>query len=349
MQNPILSNQRSFYSYLAIWTVVFICHALMLWLTEQMIFATALVDALVSNLLYAAVGLGLWFPAFFGKSDNEKFINSIINHLAALAVTIGLWLGITYFLLISVFNGNEAYIAFLQKSLPWRAGIGVLYFEVIILVYYAIIFYQNYKEKLVKESELKALVKESELNSLKSQINPHFLFNSLNSISSLTMIQPAKAQEMIIKLSDFLRYSISNKEEKLTPLSEEISNINRYLDIEKIRFGKRLSIVQQVEPACLQLKLPGMILQPLVENAVKYGVYENTEESVVKIVCSCNASALSISISNAFDPDFVYKKGEGIGLRNIRSRLHIMYGRDDLLFIRKDHRTFEVKVLFPQQ
>jgi len=349
MQNPILSNQRSFYSYLAIWTVVLICHALMLWLTEQMIFTTALVDALVSNLLYAAIGLGLWFPAFFGKSENEKFISSIINHLASLLVTIGLWLGLTYFLLMSVFNGNDAYIAFLQKSMPWRAGIGVLYFEVIILVYFLFIFYQNYKEKLVKESELKALVKESELNSLKSQINPHFLFNSLNSISSLTMIQPAKAQEMIIKLSDFLRYSISNKEEKLTPLSEEISNINRYLDIEKIRFGKRLSIKQHVEPACLQLKLPGMILQPLVENAVKYGVYENTEESVVTIACSCNASALSISISNEYDPDFIYKKGAGIGLRNIRSRLHIMYGRDDLLFIRKDHRTFEVKVLFPQQ
>jgi len=349
MQNPILNNQRSFYSYLAIWTVVIICHALMLWLTEQLVFATALVDAFVSNLLFAAIGLGLWFPAFFGKTDNEKFISSIFNHLAALLVTISLWLGISYFLLMSVFNNNAAYITFLQKSMPWRAGIGVLIFEVIILVYYLFIFYQNYKDKLVKESELKALVKESELNSLKSQINPHFLFNSLNSISSLTMIQPGKAQEMIIKLSDFLRYSISNKDEKLTPLSEEISNINRYLDIEKIRFGKRLSIQQQVEPSCLQLKLPGMILQPLVENAVKYGVYETLEESVLQITCTCNVSALSISISNEYDPDYSYKKGEGIGLRNIRSRLHIMYGRDDLLFIRKDLRTFEVKVMFPQQ
>jgi len=201
----------------------------------------------------------------------------------------------------------------------------------------------------VKEAQLMALVKESELNSLKSQINPHFLFNSLNSISSLTMIHPEQAQEMIIKLSDFLRYSLSNKEEKLTSLQNEIGNINRYLDIEKIRFGKRLTIAMKGYELCSELRLPGLILQPLVENAVKYGVYESTEESVIEITCQCNSSALIVSIRNAFDPDFLYKKGEGIGLKNIRSRISILYNRDDLIHIRKDHDHYEVKIIFPQQ
>jgi LytS/YehU family sensor histidine kinase len=210
------------------------------------------------------------------------------------------------------------------------------------------IYYRNNKENQLKEVELKALVKESELNSLKSQINPHFLFNSLNSISSLTMIEPAKAQEMIIKLSEFLRYTTSHKEERLTSLDEEIGNINRYLDIEKIRFGKRLLVKQTIDDSCRNLKLPGLILQPLLENALKYGVYESTEESIIEMICTCNSSSLSIVIRNQWDPEFQSGKGEGIGLKNIRSRLRILYNRDDLFIIRKDHHIFEVNIVFPQ-
>jgi len=162
------------------------------------------------------------------------------------------------------------------------------------------------------------------------------------------MIQPEKAQEMIIKLSDFLRYSLSNKDEKLTALREEINNINRYLDIEKIRFGKRLVVVMKANEACYDLKLPGLILQPLVENAIKFGVYESTEESVIEITSNRNPDALSITIRNAFDPEFPYKKGEGIGLKNIRSRLGILYNRDDLLTIRKGPDQYEVNIMFPQ-
>lgn len=349
MQNPILNSRITFYYYVGIWIIVICIHILLLLFSGQIAFIPAITDSIIANLLYSAIGLGLWFPIFFGKSDDEKLISSIVNNVVGCILAVGFWLGLTYFLLVSAFNTNQAYLDFMRKSIPWRAGIGVLYYEVIILVYYLIIFYRNNKENLVKEAELKALVKESELNSLKSQINPHFLFNSLNSISSLTMIEPGKAQEMIIKLSEFLRYTISNKEEKLTTLDREIGNINRYLDIEKIRFGKRLNVKQELHEACINLKLPGLILQPLLENAVKYGVYESTEESVIEMICSCNSTALSIVIRNAWDPDYQSNKGEGIGLKNIRSRLRILYNRDDLLNIRKDHKTYEVNIIFPQQ
>ena len=228
---------------------------------------------------------------FFSRDPTiGKFSVQLVNHLSACVVTVAIWIAITYFFLYSLFDGQTVYLDFLRKSLPWRAGIGILFYGVIILVYYLMIFNRNIREKLVQEAELKSLVKETELNSLKSQINPHFLFNSLNSISSLTMFQPEKAQEMIIKLSEFLRYSISIKAEKLTSLQDEISNINRYLDIEKIRFGKRLAFdLQGIEP-CRELKVPGMILQPLVENAVKYGVHESIDESKIEINCSCNSN-----------------------------------------------------------
>jgi two-component system, LytTR family, sensor kinase len=348
MQNPLFNNRKSFAAYAGIWFMVICFHILLLTVSERVSVGFALADGIISNLIFGAIGLGLWFPIFFSRSENEKILSSFINHLFACLITVGVWILLTYFLLTSLFGSAQANLEFLRKSLPWRAGIGILYYGVIILVYYLIIFYRSFREKLVKESQLMTLVKESELNSLKSQINPHFLFNSLNSISSLTMIQPAKAQEMIIKLSDFLRYSLSNKEEKLTSLRDEISNINRYLDIEKIRFGKRLALSMKVDESCFDLKLPGLILQPLVENAVKYGVYESTEESVIEITYNCNSSALEVTIRNTYDPEYSYKKGEGIGLKNIRSRLHILYNRDDLLQITKEPDHYEARIIFPQ-
>lgn len=348
MQNPILASRKTFFSYLGIWIIVIFLHAILLSITEPITIISAIADGIITNLLYGAIGLGLWFPIFFGKSDNEKFAGMVVNNVVGGIVAVSIWLGLSYFLLVSVFHSDRTYLDFLRESIPWRAGIGLIYYEVLILVYFLIIFYKNNKENLLKEVELKALVKESELNSLKSQINPHFLFNSLNSISSLTMIEPSKAQEMIIKLSEFLRYTISNKDEKLTSLEQEISNIYRYLDIEKIRFGKRLNVKSEINDTCRSFKLPGLILQPLLENAIKYGVHDSTEESIVEIICKCNNSALSIVIRNDWDPDFHSYKGEGIGLKNIRSRMRIIYNRDDLLFISKNHSTYEVKIIFPQ-
>lgn len=323
-------------------------HVFLLYYSGHLSVSEAIADSFVSNVLFAAIGLGLWFPIFFGKSDEEKLLNTIINNIFGAVVAISFWIGISYFILTSLLNSATDYIGFLKSSIPWRAGIGLLYYEVIILVYYLMIYYRNNKENQLKEAELKALVTESQLNSLKSQINPHFLFNSLNSISSLTMTQPAKAQEMIIKLSEFLRYTTSNKDERFTTLEEEMNNINRYLDIEKIRFGKRMLIRQSIDEHCRKLKLPGLILQPLLENAIKYGVYESIDESVIEIICNCNSAALSVIVRNKWDPEFQSKKGEGVGLKNIRSRLGILYNRDDLFKIRKESDLFEVNIVFPQ-
>jgi sensor histidine kinase YesM len=348
MQNPILSSSKTFYYYAGIWIIIMFLHTFLLLFSGRVEVVTALTDSVLANLLFAAIGLGLWFPIFFSRSEDEQLLSTLINNIVGGIVAISFWLGISYFILVSLFHNNIPYIEFLRNSVPWRAGIGLLYYEVMILVYFLMIYYRNNKENQLKEAELKALVKESELKSLKSQINPHFLFNSLNSISSLTMIEPAKAQEMIIKLSEFLRYTTSHKEEKLTTLDEEIGNINRYLDIEKIRFGKRLSVKQHIESACRNMKLPGLILQPLLENAVKYGVHESTDESVIEMNCSCNSSALSVIIRNQWDPDFMSNRGEGIGLKNIRSRLRLLYNRDDLFVVRKDNNSFEVSIVFPQ-
>jgi LytS/YehU family sensor histidine kinase len=272
----------------------------------------------------------------------------LTNHFAAGLLAVGLWISVGYFILTSIFVNTLDYIHYFIISIPWRVGFGFLLYMLIASIYYLMIYYQNFKDKMIGESELKALVKESELNSLKAQINPHFLFNSLNSISSLTMISPEKAQEMVITLSEFLRYSLSQKNESLTTFEKELRNIDRYLGIEIIRFGKKLLVKKEIEDHCLRYLLPGLILQPIIENAVKYGVYESISQSNIILSAHCSEDMLIVSVRNDYDPASISRRGEGIGIRNVSSRLKIQYNRDDLIKMNKDENIFEITMRFPQ-
>jgi len=225
---------------------------------------------------------------------------------------------------------------------------GFFYYLVLVLVYYLIIYYQDIKEKLENEIRLRSIIKETELNLLKSQINPHFLFNSLNSICSLTIVNPSKAQDMIIKLSDFMRYSLSQADYSMTTLKNEIENSIRYLEIEKVRFGHKLIYQNTIDPTSLDKLIPVMLLQPLYENAVKHGVYESTQQVNIDTTVVLLHNDLHISIKNDFDPDASSKKGEGIGLRNIKDRLKLIYHNSQLMTVLKQDTSFEVKLIIPQ-
>ena len=349
MLNNLLGNRRYLLVYFLIWIFISGIHIILLLFAHKFPFELVLTESLVSNFLLAFLGLGLLVSIFYSNIKHQALFTKIINHIILIIIFLGLWVIIDYLILSSSFKDNSGYLEYLRTTLSWRIGNGLLFCIMIIVTYYLLVFYQNFREKVVKESELRTLVKESELSSLKAQINPHFIFNSLNSISSLTIISPEKARDMIIKLSDFLRYSISNKDEQMTSLKDEMQNINRYLDIEKVRFGDRLKVVEDIDEQCMDKRLPGLILQPLVENAVKYGVYESVDQAKIEISTSCSEKALKIKIRNDYDPDLVVKKGEGIGLKNIESRLAIIYKNENLMVINKSNNTFEAAIIFPQE
>jgi two-component system, LytTR family, sensor kinase len=346
--NPILKNRIYFYIYTGVWLTILLVNSILLLYSYDFGWQIAVTESIVFNILFAFLGLGLWFPIYYSDFSKSSFASILFQQLFACIISVGIWLLVSYLLLEGIFSSHEDYIIYLKSSLPWRIGEGILFYLLIVLSYYLITVYNDFKEKLVKESELKSLVKESELKSLKSQINPHFLFNSLNSISSLTIISPEKAQEMVIKLSDFLRYSLSHSQEPLTSLEEELTNINRYLDIEKTRFGKRLHVEKQIDDSCYSNRLPSLILQPLIENAIKHGLYESIDKSSIVIECKCTNTLLEVILRNDYDPDLITNKGEGIGISNIKRRMGIMYNRDNLLSIHKTNKIFEVTLRFPQ-
>jgi LytS/YehU family sensor histidine kinase len=162
------------------------------------------------------------------------------------------------------------------------------------------------------------------------------------------MTAPEKAQEMVIQLSAFLRYTLSHDKNEKATLEQEFNNLERYLAIEKIRFGKRLNFVSKIQDGCLSVMIPNMILQPLLENSIKHGVYNSTEEVLVELNCKAENGYIVLEICNEYDPEAVKKKGQGIGLQNIRKRLQLIYQRQDLLQIEAEKMTFTATLRIPR-
>lgn len=345
-RHPFLSKPKLALIYAAFWIIISIANILLQWLGYQVPFGTAAIDTCSSILLFAVIGSSIWYIIRFSSLETYSFSRFFTLHLIAATIIVFLWIyiGMVIFKMFSPIDKE-----WLTKVLPARIFGGYIAYIIYVVFFYAITYYQNFKEKVRKESELKALVKEAELHALKSQINPHFLFNSLNSISSLTMSDPQKAQEMVINLSSLMRYSLKFNQNEKVPLNTEIDNIKIYLQIEKVRFGSKLNPVFNIDENALKASIPNMILQPLFENAIKYGVYEATEPVDIITGCCIKDDFLEITISNTFDPEVLLKKGEGIGLRNIRDRLQIIFNNPGLLKIENLNNTFTVTLLVPQK
>ena len=347
MVHPLLASIRNFALYILFWLLLTACWASLSYFYFKLSPGLAITDSLVYNLSFGILSIGLWYTVRYSNLEKLNVVNRFSHHFLEAVILSGVWLFVCYFILKFLFSSNQNYISLQISSVPIIFGIGLIYYTVSTLFYYLVISYRNLQEKIQHEGELKALVKESELNLLKSQINPHFLFNSLNSISSLTITNPAKAQEMIIKLSEFLRHSIGHKESQMVALNEEIEQIMLYLDIEKIRFGDRLAYNFQINNVCGDFPVPTMILQPLFENAIKHGVYESTEEVTISFECRPINEGMLVKLSNNFDPDAPPRKGNQMGIRNINSRLKLIYQRDDLLKINKSQNIYDVIIILP--
>ncbi|OGU54484.1 MAG: hypothetical protein A2V66_00990 [Ignavibacteria bacterium RBG_13_36_8] len=347
MINPFINSTNRFSIYFFIWVVITLVQIFTLNVILELDLGYAITDSIVFNVLYLGIGLSLWYPTRFITFENYSLLKIFLNHTVAAIVTSGFWIFLGYFILDKIFNIDGINREFLSSSLIWRFFIGILFYSIIVSLNYVIIYYTNFQEKILKESELRALIKESELKTLKYQINPHFIFNSLNSISSLTLSDPKRAQEMTIKLSSFLRNTLSKNENLKHKLSDEIKNVKLYLDIEKIRFEDRFELVEDPIEDCDSIEVPSMILQPLFENAIKHGVYESIEKVSIRLSCNIEDNYLKITVENSFDPDSVSKKGEGIGLVNIQNRLKLIYNQENLLTIRKTGNIFKANIYIP--
>jgi two-component system, LytTR family, sensor kinase len=329
------------------WLFIAIGQSLLFYFIYGEFINLSILDSIVSFLIFSGIALSLWYPLSFFNTTKSNTLNLILNLLITGGISLAIWIILTKYIMLAILPDQNNYLSFWDTTLSYRIGTGVFMYCIIVLSFYLYISLINLSEKKTKEVKLENLLKEIELKLLRSQINPHFLFNSLNSISSLTITDPEKARTMVVKLSEFIRYALSRKDEQFVSLRSELENLGLYLDIEKVRFGDRLSTEEEIENECLDVKIPVMLLQPLYENAIKHGVYESTECVKIYTVAKRTDNYLEINISNNYDEKYTPLKGTGTGLLNVTRRLELFYGNNSSLQTTREKGIYIVKIFIP--
>jgi sensor histidine kinase YesM len=348
MGHPILNNLRNLLLYVSAWVGLGFLYFAILRRYEAVEFSDAVLQSIVNSVLLGALNIGTWFLLKYNRFEEKAWYEILINIAAG---------GI--FIILVRLSAEAVFLAFIEKdssfidlltsgafNLKYIFGISI--FLITAMFYYIISYYQIFLQNKKRTAELNLMLRTQELDNLKSQINPHFLFNSLNTISFLVYTNPSAAHESIVKLSDFFRYSLAQSKNSQTKLKNELENVFRYLDIEKIRFKNKLEIISNVDEKCNDYEVPVMILQPIFENAVKHGVYQSAEKVTVTLDISDKSDYFSIVVSNNFDPANKNSSGTGTGLKNIENRLQLTYGRNDLLSVTKTENVFTVKMFIPK-
>lgn len=348
MSHPITGNRRSVLIYTLVWLIITVLHGVLLWYFMQFQVTMVITEAVASSLLFGFLGLLAWYPTRYIPFQRQSPLYSILAHVVAGLLVLLTWMLIIVGLLSLAFSQDTAYTTFLNDTIVWRAAFGGIIYLVLVLIYYLASYSQKLQERTQQEERLKNLVRDTELDMLKSQINPHFLFNSLNSISSLTMSNPDEAREMIIRLSDFLRYSLKHRENEYVALKEEIGRMKDYLAIEKIRFGEKLQYSFDISSSCEEFPVPTMIFQPLFENAIRHSVYESVEPVTVRFECKPDDGYIKAVVSNDYDPGVPSKKGTGVGLQNVRQRIELAYESRGSVQWKGVDGKFDVTIYFPR-
>jgi len=305
---------------------------------------TALTDSLVSSILLTAACWLINNNLRYYQPGKGSYINILIWCVALAASCTA---GCRY--ILPYLNTGSVYFNFMAQSLVIRFFTDFLaigWMAMISMIWYSQI---DQKENEKRKLEAEKLARDAELYNLRQQLQPHFLFNSLNSINALIGFKPDEARKMIHQLSDFLRGTLKKDDQQQVTLNEELQHLNLYLDIEKVRFGHRLKTEISCDEKCGESILPAMILQPLVENAIKFGLYDTTEEVVVSIRGELEGNYLELIVQNPFDPKTSRpRQGTGFGLSAVQRRLYLLFGRNDLMETHANDNIFTTIIKIPQ-
>ena len=319
-------------------------HAMMLhWFGLE--WKVSIIDSLVSNASLFLASLLLMNTLRYYLPRRERYIHLLAwcIFLTVIILLLDRWA------LRSFFKQDDIYISTFDHSLIIRASFDFLLLGCIILISVLWYNWQEQNEQGERKQDAEKLAREAELFKLRQQLQPHFLFNSLNSINALIGSRPEEARKMVQQLSDFLRGTIKKEEKQWVTLQEELQYLQLYLDIEKVRFGNRLETEIETNDLTNQLKLPALLLQPIVENAIKFGLYDTTGETVIRIFAAKEDNNLLIKVQNPFDPETSSpQQGTGFGLKSVQRRLYLLFARNDLLNTQVKENIFTTIVKIPQ-
>ena len=313
------------------------------------LYATLLVVPLC--LIYGFVCLSAWYSCKAAPIQTTLPRRLFVTHTVGAIIVSLLWMEaaelIAYLLSqIHTFQGLDQKFA---PQAPLLFAAGFLLYSLAVASNYVILEIEESQAAQARVLETSVLARDAELKALKAQINPHFLFNSLNSISALTSIDAARARDMCILLADFLRMTLGLGEKAVVPMREELELLQRFLAIEKVRFGERLHVDLHIDAQAEACLLPPLLLQPLVENAIIHGIATLPAGGTVRLAAECSGGQLLLSVENSVDPDAPAPRKSGRGLANVRLRLEARYGKDATLRATADEELFRVAISLPAE
>jgi two-component system LytT family sensor kinase len=340
----LLSTTKNRWIYLISWSIWAFTHYIVLkdW---GFPWQPVLIDTLVSNFLLAAACALISNILRYYRPQTSRYL-----YVLFLCIAIsGLYGAVSRFGLGSLLASNPDYSSFFEKSMPVRFDIALLLTGAVAMISMLSYSLEEQKENEKRKSDAEQLSKDAELYKLRQQLQPHFLFNSLNSISALVNNNPEQARNMIQQLSDFLRGTLKKEEHQWVSLSDELQHLGLYLEIEKVRFGHRLETKIIADESTRQLLLPPLLLQPIVENAIKFGLYDTTDAITIQITAHNDKDNLMITVENPFDPQTSSpRRGTGFGLSSVQRRLYLLFSRNDLLSTQANDNTFITTIKIPQ-
>ena len=344
MKNSILSNKSTRIFFQAWWLA---------WAIMQFIILNELTTDSTNAFIDSVLGTaGLALICLFISNNMKYYLPRRERYWYIFIVsTVGgfIWILAHKGIFSLILPDYDPYLEMIRDT--WQIRLVASFLMISSMSMFSLLWYSQEEQKDInnRRIEIEKLTKEAELYKLRQQLQPHFLFNSLNSISSLTISNPEKARAMVHQLSEFLRGTLKKEEQHWNTLEEELEHLQLYLEIEKVRFGNRLQTTIECDEQVKQLKLPALLLQPVVENAIKFGLYDTTGEVLIKLTASSQEDNLTIEVENPFDPETAQpSKGAGFGLSSIQRRLFLLFARNDLLKTSKEDELFKTTILIPQ-
>lgn len=343
MALPLLKALKFRISFVAFWLVLTLIHVIIL---HRFGFSWPLAfsDGFISSATLAGVTLLVSTILSYYVPVKNKF-----SYLLVLCTVLCLlWYFVTHLLLTTALDAHENYPTFYAQSVPVRLAFAFLIVGCMALISILWQALQDQQEIDSRKTEAEKLAREAELYNLRQQLQPHFLFNSLNSINALVGSSPQQARSMILQLSDFLRFTLNKEAHQWTNLSDELHHLTLYLNIEKVRFGHRLA-TEVIDETKGYAKLPIMILQPVVENAIKFGLYDTTDQITITLHAQKEQNYLNITVTNPFDAATATPKpGTGFGLASVKRRLYLLFARNDLVQTNANGQLFTTVIKIPQ-
>lgn len=331
----------------AVWTLFALFFASQFALQNQLSpnpvsFWRILMWQLVSGYIWFVISPIILYLARRFPFDEGRWRTSVPVHLfACIAIALGQLLLDTFFLTRLGYPANRSFPNFFEAYKFFvlvNVHLSILIYMGVVAIWSTYSYYQKYRERLLEASQLEARLAQSRLQVLKMQLHPHFLFNTLNAISELIYKDPESADRMLTDLSDLLRLSFENLEVQEISLKQELEFLEKYLEIEQMRFNDRLSVNMHIAPDVLDASVPNMILQPLVENAIKHGIAPRSSGGRIDINAFRSNGHLEIDVSDdGLGVPFgdLQNLPEGVGLSNTRRRLMHLYGKEHRFDLRK--------------